>query len=101
MVARFGGDEFAILLPETGLEGGHAVARRLRDRLQRHVFLADHGPGNRISASIGLATLPDAADTAEGLLQAADAAMYRVKVSGKNGIHVAGHEDVARDPRAE
>jgi len=101
VVARFGGDEFAILLPETGLEGGHAVARRLRDRLQRHVFLADHGPGNRISASIGLATLPDAADTAEGLLQAADAAMYRVKVSGKNGIHVAGHDDTAKGPRPD
>ncbi len=55
------------------------------------------GPGNRISASIGLATLPDVADTAEGLLQAADAAMYRVKVSGKNGIHVAGMT-TARSP---
>ena len=98
IVARFGGDEFAMLLPETGLEGGHAVARRVRDRLQRNVFLADHGPGNRISASIGLATLPDVADTAEGLLQAADAAMYRVKVSGKNGIHVAGHDEGARRP---
>jgi diguanylate cyclase (GGDEF)-like protein len=72
------------------------VARRVRDRLQRHVFLADHGPGNRISASIGLATLPDVTDTAEGLLQAADAAMYRVKVSGKNGIHVAGHDETRR-----
>jgi diguanylate cyclase (GGDEF)-like protein len=51
VVARFGGDEFAMLLPETGLDGAHAVARRVRDRLQRHLFLADHGPGNRISAS--------------------------------------------------
>jgi diguanylate cyclase (GGDEF)-like protein len=98
VVARFGGDEFAMLLPETGLDGAHAVARRVRDRLQRHLFLADHGPGNRISASIGLATLPDVADTADGLLQAADAAMYRIKVSGKNGIHVAGQEDAARRP---
>ena len=54
------------------------------------MFLADQGPGNRLTASIGVATLPDVADTAEGLLQAADAAMYRVKVHGKNGIHVAG-----------
>jgi diguanylate cyclase (GGDEF)-like protein len=93
IVARFGGDEFAILLPETGMEGAQSVARRLRDRIQRYVFLADRGPGNRISASIGLATLPDVADTAEGLLQAADAAMYRVKVTGKNGIHIAGTEN--------
>jgi diguanylate cyclase (GGDEF)-like protein len=93
IVARFGGDEFAILLPETGMEGAQSVARRLRDRIQRYVFLADRSPGNRITASIGLATLPDVADTAEGLLQAADAAMYRVKVTGKNGIHIAGSEN--------
>jgi hypothetical protein len=42
------------------------------------------------------------ADTAEGLLQAADAAMYRVKVTGKNGIHIAGSEnDAARLPAEE
>jgi PleD family two-component response regulator len=56
------------------------------------VFLADRSPDNRLTASIGLATLPDVADTAEGLLQAADGAMYRVKMSGKNGIHIAGSE---------
>jgi len=101
IVARFGGDEFAILLPETGTEGAQAVARRLRDRIQRFSFLADRGPGNRVTASIGLATLPDVADTAEGLLQAADAAMYRVKVTGKNGIQVAGRDEGTRTPREE
>jgi diguanylate cyclase (GGDEF)-like protein len=102
IVARFGGDEFAILLPETGVEGAQAVARRLRDRIARYVFLADRSPDNRLTASIGLATLPDVADTAEGLLQAADAAMYRVKMSGKNGIHVAGSErEVPRVPEEE
>ena len=102
IVARFGGDEFAILLPETGGEGAHMVARRLRDRIQRHNFLAERGSTNRVTASIGAATLPDVADTAEGLLQAADAAMYRVKATGKNGIHVAGTEtDGARIPAEE
>jgi diguanylate cyclase (GGDEF)-like protein len=101
IVARFGGDEFAILLPETGVEGAQSVARRLRDRIQRYVFLSERGPSNRITASIGLATLPDVADTAEGLLQAADAAMYRVKVTGKNGIHVAGRDEGPRPPQEE
>ena len=92
VVARFGGDEFAMLLPETGVDGAQSVARRIRDRIQRFNFIADHSAGNRLTASIGIATLPDVADTAEGLLHAADAAMYRVKMAGKNGIHISGSE---------
>ena len=89
IVARYGGDEFSLVLPETSAEGALAVANRLRERIARHVFLADRGPGSRLTASIGVATLPEAADTAQGLLEAADAAMYRVKDDGKNGIHMA------------
>ncbi|MCC7243915.1 MAG: GGDEF domain-containing protein [Acidobacteria bacterium] len=94
IVTRWGGDEFALLLPETGAEGAHAVAKRVRDRLERFTFLNGLASTNRITASLGVATLPDVADTAEGLLQAADAAMYKIKVTSKNGIHVAGSERI-------
>ena len=90
VVARFGGDEFSVVLPETDAVGALAVGERVRERLAAHQFLAADGLDVRLTASVGVATLPDAALTAEALLQAADAAMYRVKDRGKNGIEAAG-----------
>ena len=86
VVARFGGDEFAVVLPDTGGEGAFAVGERIRERLAAHRFLTSEGLDRRLTASVGVATLPDAAASAEELVQAADAAMYFVKGRGKNGI---------------
>ena len=89
VAARFGGDEFSIILPDTGSEGAVAVAERVRERIAAHPFLAGNGLNLRLTASVGVATLPDVAASADELVRAADTAMYRIKESGKNGVGVA------------
>jgi len=86
VVSRFGGDEFALVLPDTGLSGAVAVAERIRERIAAHEFLSTDGLTIRLTASVGVASLPDMTGSADGLVQAADAAMYQVKARGKNGI---------------
>ena len=92
VVSRFGGDEFALVLPDTGAEGAVAVGERIRERIAAHRFLQSEGLSIALTVSVGVATLPDISVSAEGLIQAADDAMYWVKDRGKNGIHVAGTE---------
>jgi diguanylate cyclase (GGDEF)-like protein len=89
VAARFGGDEFALVLPDTGGEGAFAVGERIRERIAAHEFLAGNGLNIHLTGSVGVATLPDVAASADELLQAADKAMYAVKDSGKNGIQAA------------
>jgi diguanylate cyclase (GGDEF)-like protein len=86
MVARFGGDEFAMILPDTGSEGAAAVGERVRDKVAMFRFLEGDGLDIRLTVSVGVATLPDVAASADGLVQAADEAMYWVKDHGKKRV---------------
>jgi len=90
VVSRFGGDEFSLILPDTGSEGAAAVGERIRERVDGHRFLQGDGLNIHLTVSVGVATLPDVAASTEGLIQAADEAMYYVKEHGKNGIYIAG-----------
>jgi two-component system, cell cycle response regulator len=90
VVARFGGDEFSLILPDTGSEGALQVATRILEKMRTERFLTSDGLSVRQTASIGVATLtPDKPKSAEELMKEADMAMYRVKAAGKDGIHFA------------
>lgn len=89
VVARFGGDEFAVILPDTDRDGAMVVGQRVRDRVAGTPFLSAAGINFPLTASVGAATLPPGGGTPEALLVAADAAMYRVKGRGKNGFEMA------------
>jgi diguanylate cyclase (GGDEF)-like protein len=89
ILARYGGDEFVVVLPETPPSGALVIAERIRKSIETHSFLEGQGLRARISASFGIASYPDHALTPEGLIQKADQAMYRVKEKDKNGIEVA------------
>lgn len=84
--ARFGGEEMIVILPATQQKSALMVAQRLRDRLrQAVVFSGHHKPLPHITASFGVATL-EPGQHAEGLISAADAALYRAKDDGRDRV---------------
>jgi diguanylate cyclase (GGDEF)-like protein len=83
-VGRYGGDEFTILLVDTGLEGARAVADRIRQSVADKGFGAERGLDLRLTISIGVATFPMHGETRERLLDLADKAMYLAKALGRN-----------------
>jgi diguanylate cyclase (GGDEF)-like protein len=83
-LARYGGDEFTVLLADTGGEEGMVIAERIRRTVEETVFEGGRGTPIRLTISIGVATYPQHAAERDGLLDAADKAMYRAKSLGRN-----------------
>jgi diguanylate cyclase (GGDEF)-like protein len=86
---RYGGDEFVVLLPQTGKDQALVVAKRLRDALRASSFCRDEGLNLNVRASIGLATYPHDARDAHDIIRQADEMMYLVKNTTRDNIGIA------------
>lgn len=91
-LARYGGEEMLVLLPETGLEGAVAVAEKMRQAVAEHVFEVGFGRTVQITASLGVASVgPDRVADLEGpedLFKLADKALYESKDAGRNSVRI-------------
>lgn len=97
IVARIGGDEFSVLLADLDdISSGYIVACKLLDLLSQPV-VTRHGT-HAVGASIGVSTYPENGDDPQALLRLADAAMYRVKQGGRNGVSF--YSDPVASPKA-
>ena len=88
IVARYGGDEFVLLLPETTSIGGEKLAARIRQRVEAAVLTTRTDPVSS-TVSVGVAAYPEHASDLETVMERADQALYTSKTSGKNRVTVA------------
>jgi diguanylate cyclase (GGDEF)-like protein len=86
---RYGGDEFTVILSRTDSQRARDVAERIRRAIKEHVFLGREGRSIRLTASIGVATYPDDANSREELVDQADRAMYRGKEATRDAVYAA------------
>jgi len=91
VLAKYGGDEFTIILPQTDRAGAMVVAERVRSAVATHAFAL--APAGRITVSLGVAMFPEDGQDSVTLLQVADRALYRAKRAGRNRVE--SSEDLA------
>lgn len=93
VVTRYGGDEFAIVLPETDAPKAYITAERVRRKVAAHDFNGGGQQTFRLTASFGIASYPEcSAESAADLLEQADLAMYAAKAANKNNVQLAKPE---------
>lgn len=83
---RYGGDEFVIVMPETGSEAARARANELLSALMDTTFQLKGGLGLSVRASVGLATAPEDGSTVHSIIGSADMRMYQVKANGRGKV---------------
>jgi diguanylate cyclase (GGDEF)-like protein len=85
--ARYGGEELAVVLPQTDVQGAEQLAERMREAIEKlEIPCARAGGQLRVTASFGAASFPDSGGDKAALIAAADAALYRAKRAGKNQV---------------
>ena len=90
--ARFGGEEFVVILPGTPKHDGVLVAEKIRALVKEHAFVKIENTkagakGERLTVSVGVAAYPDDARTVEELIDAADIALYEAKNGGRDRVN--------------
>jgi diguanylate cyclase (GGDEF)-like protein len=88
-VGRYGGEEFAVMLPNAGSNAGMRVAERLRQRIEACAISDEGGQSVPLTGSIGVATHPTHGAALDELIRAADAALYAAKAAGRNAVRLA------------
>lgn len=87
IVARYGGDEFVIVLPQTTPNAAALIAERMRKSIDQNTFLKKEGYALKLTASFGVASYPESARSKEELIKIADEAMYKVKHQTRNAVY--------------
>lgn len=87
--ARYGGEEMAVICPQTGTEAAATLAERIRARVEATHFALPNGDTLRVTVSVGVATLPTHAHDGDALLARTDDALYDAKEAGRNRIYTA------------
>ncbi len=88
MACRFGGEEFVVLMPETGGDDALNIAERVRIQVADEPFVLSDGRAMWVTVSVGVATAQGVGDSPEGLVKRADAGVYEAKQSGRNRVIV-------------